>query len=256
MITNFLTTLKSRNNIAYYSGWFSLAGAFLCILLMFTTNDIVLGINPYIKPFKFFLTTTILLWTMGWYLHHLGKARQFKVYTWMLVFVLIGETIYIFIQASKGELSHFNISTAFYANMFRLMGVLITILTIWTAYIGLLFFIRRFPDLPKAYAWGIRLGIVLFVIFAFEGFMMSGQFAHTVGAPDGGPGLPLVNWSTEHGDLRIAHFLGMHALQIIPFLSYYLIKNVPGIFIFSIAYLLLTSAILYQAMLGIPLISL
>ena len=67
--------------------------------------------------------------------------------------------------------------------------------------IGTQFYRKLRVEVPAAYLWGIRLGILLFVIFAFEGYGMGAIKAHTVGGPDGGEGLPFVNWSTKHGDL-------------------------------------------------------
>jgi hypothetical protein len=101
--------------------------------------------------------------------------------------------------------------------------------------------------------WGIRLGLLLFIIFSLEGGLMVGLLKHTVGGPDGEPGLPLVNWSTEYGDLRIAHFIGIHSLQVLPLFGHYISKTKMQTILFSAAYFLLASALFLQAMKGIPL---
>jgi hypothetical protein len=137
--------------------------------------------------------------------------------------------------------------------MFTAMGIAIAILTAWTGYIGYLFFVKTFPALPDAYMWGIRLGILLFVIFAFEGGVMAARLSHTVGAADDGSGLPLVNWSKQHGDLRIAHFIGMHALQLLPLFGYYLSKSVKATIVFALVYFIVTTLLLVQALMGRPL---
>lgn len=104
------------------------------------------------------------------------------------------------------------------------------------------------------YIWGIRLGIILFVIFAFEGGVMARLLSHTVGAPDGGPGLPIFNWSSQYGDLRVAHFIGIHSLQIIPLFGYYIAKTNRSVQIFTAAYLIVTVFLLVQAFRGMPLL--
>ncbi len=252
---DFLTSLQSRNATLYQLGWFCVAAMLICAVLALSTPTQVMGINAYIKPIKFLSSTTILCWTMAWYMVELPQKDSVKAYSWMFVVVFVFELGIVIWQASRGKLSHFNISTPTDGLLFGLMGVAITVFTLWTAYIGFLFFRLDTATISSAYLWGIRLGILLFVIFAFEGFMMAGRLSHTVGAPDGGPGLPLLNWSTRYGDLRVAHFFGMHALQLIPLFGYYLVRQPRYVIILSAVYFVMVTALLMQALAGKPLLT-
>ena len=251
---DFFIELINRNEPLFWFGLCNLLAALVCIVLTQVDSTHVLGINAWIKPLKFFLSTLIFTWSIAWYMGYLQQSTAVSIYSWMLIIVFAFENACIVYQASQGQLSHFNISTSFNALLFSLMGVAITIFTLWTGYIGYLFFINNFPELPTAYVWGIRLGILFFVIFAFEGGVMAANLAHTVGSPDGGSGLPLTNWSTQYGDLRIAHFIGMHALQILPLLSFYFIKDTKIVVFIAIVYFLLTSYLFIQALSGKPFI--
>ena len=177
------------------------------------------------------------------------------IYSWVVVIVMTFELTVIIGQAARGKLSHFNITSTTDGLLFSLMGVAITTFTIWTAYIGALFFTKKTAAIPATYLWGIRLGILLFVIFAFEGGLMAARLGHTVGAADGGPGLPGTNWSTQHGDLRVAHFVGMHALQILPLYGYFLARRPGQVILLGLAYLVLAVALLMQALAEKPLLA-
>ena len=79
---------------------------------------------------------------------------------------------------------------------------------------------------------------------------------HTIGAEDGGAGLPLFNWSTGDGDLRVAHFFAVHSLQTIPLVSYYFLQKKNQVIRFSILYSIVVITLFILALAGIPLISL
>jgi hypothetical protein len=85
--------------------------------------------------------------------------------------------------------------------------------------------------------------------------------AHTVGAPDGGPGLPGTGWSTAHGDIRVPHFVGLHAMQALPLLALWLRRRVTPvatrrrlIWIAAAGYVSLFGLLLWQALHGEPLL--
>jgi hypothetical protein len=253
-MTTFMHTLEQRNEPLYLFGLICLVGGFICFVLTRFTQATLMGANVWYKPFKFFLSTCIFVWSMAWYMAYLDAAGTVAWYSWGVIVLLGFENLYITVQAARGQLSHFNISTPWYAGMYRLMALAAVAASVWTAYIGVLFFGTSVADLPQPYLWGIRMGIMLFVIFSMQGLAMGARMAHTVGGSDDSPGLPVVNWSRRHGDLRISHFMGMHALQVIPLLSVYLLNNVAAVVATGLAYGLLTALLFVRALQGKPLL--
>lgn len=248
---SFIQELKSRNETLFYFGLVCLVFSILFLVLTKMSNTQVFNVSAWFKPFKFAFSTFLYAWAMGWYCAYLPDFNL-NYFNWSIIILLGFEIIYIAIQAYRGQLSHFNVSTSFYAAMYSLMAFAATAVTIYTAYVGILFLNGDFPDLPHYYVWSIRLGILIFVIFSFEGFVMGSRLTHTIGGPDGGNGLPVLNWSTKFGDPRIAHFIGMHALQVLPLLSFYVFKNTKATITIAIVYAVLATFTLIQALKGKP----
>jgi hypothetical protein len=175
----------------------------------------VLGLNPWVKPSKFAVSIAIYLATMAWFAAYLDRGRR-RFVSLSLVLAMVIEIVLITLQAARGQASHFNQATPFDAVVFATMGVVITYAAAVAVYV-LVRLVREPPAaLPRPVVTGIWLGLVVFLVANVEGAVMVAHLAHTVGAPDGGPGLPYLNWSTAAGDLRVAHFVGMHALQALP----------------------------------------
>ncbi|MFT4155023.1 hypothetical protein [Parafilimonas sp.] len=124
----FLADLKRRNALLYWYGVLSFTGAFICILMTQFSDTIVLGINAWIKPAKFFISVAVYCWTMAWIMHYLIAQQKVKVFSKMVLWVMTYELLIITWQAANGRLSHFNTTTIFYRLLFILMGIAISVL--------------------------------------------------------------------------------------------------------------------------------
>jgi hypothetical protein len=237
----------------------------LLLLFLFSLFDSqqILGINRWIKPMKFAISIAIYFWTLAVFLNFIrGFERSKKIISFGVIVLMTGEMLLIVMQAARGTTSHFNIFQPFDALVFSAMGLMIVINTFLIIYLTILYFRADF-DLPRAIVWGMRLGLILFLLASFQGGYMSAQTGHAVGVTDGGAGLPFVNWSTEGGDLRAAHFVGMHALQAIPLFSLMLvrlqkrfepIRPTALTIMFSLLYFAAFSLVFTQTLRGKPLL--
>jgi hypothetical protein len=250
---DFVQQLKHRNETLFFFGLLCLVLSIVFLILTKYTTTQVFHVNAWYKPFKFAFSTFLFAWAMAWYCYYLPHFN-IQIYNWSVIILLGFEIVYIALQASKGQLSHYNVSTPLYSALFSMMAIAATLVTLYTAYVGYLFFTNSFPNLPNYYVWAIRLSIVIFVLFSLEGFAMGSTLNHSVGALNDNSNLFIVGWSKTVGDLRVAHFIGMHALQVLPILSYYVLKNTKLTVGLSIIYGLLALLTLIQALQGKPLI--
>lgn len=250
---NFINELRRRNKLLYWFGLFNIVAGVACIFLQFTDDAVLLGVNRWLKPMKFYFSVGIMTVTMNWLLYYLNNKKKVTQFSWMIVITMFFENGCIIMQAIRGTTSHFNITSSFNGMVFSIMGLLILTFTITCIFIAGSFFQQKQFNISPAYLWGIRLGLILFILFSSQGGIMVSLLKHTVGANDGSEGLPVLNWSKQYGDLRIAHFMGIHALQILPLTGYYVAKNKTQLFLYAGLYFICASALFIQAVKGIPL---
>lgn len=255
MMKNFLLKYDGAYRSLWICGWLHLGLALIFIALMAVDHRSLLGLNVWVKPLKFALSIGIYCLSWPLILVHLdgsGLEKLGRSFARFTVFAMGFEMLAIASQAGRGELSHFNQQGLYNMVLYSLMGLVITAQTLFSLYVGYRFFKVRPATLKPAMLWAIRLGILIAGIFALEGGVMGQRMSHTVGAADGGQGIPLLNWSSSAGDLRIAHFFGLHALQLLPLLVWVFRVRRPGwVILFGGLYFALASFVFYRALLGL-----
>ncbi|MEV6815502.1 hypothetical protein [Micromonospora sp. NPDC051296] len=219
----------------------TLIGAAMVVLLVGTTVGliadprVITGAPAWLKPAKFAVSIAVYSFTLVWLFTYVtGHPRLVRLVSWATALALAVEMVLIVGATAAGTTSHFNVSTPAHAAIWSVMAVAVVVVWLANLLVGLLLLRQRLLD--RALAWSLRLGVLISTVGMGVAFFMtqptaqqlqsaqSGQSmptvgAHSVGVPDGGPGLPVVGWSTVGGDLRVAHFIGLHALQALPLLG-------------------------------------
>jgi hypothetical protein len=205
------------------------------LLGVFVDSRIITGAPAWLKPFKFAISTAIYSLTLAWvfgFLSDWPQARRVVGWTTAIVFVL--EVAIIDLQAWRGTTSHFNASTTLDRVLFLVMGTAILLQTFVSVAVAVALWRQHFTDRPLG--WALRLGMTLTIVGALTGPLMTRPTpeqladaragrrmtivgAHSVGGPDGGLGVPLTGWSRQHGDLRVPHFIGLHAIQALALIA-------------------------------------
>ncbi|WP_431942959.1 hypothetical protein [Micromonospora marina] len=235
---------------------------------------VLTGAPIWLKPLKFAISFVLYGVTLAWMLSLLPRrSRAAERAATVIVAVSVVEMAVIVGQVLRGTTSHFNGTTTLDARLFDVMGVAITVLFAAQFVLAVVLARRTLPDRAGGYA--VRLGLAVSLLGMLVAFPMVAQRpagapagisgAHSVGVPDGGPGLPLLGWSTTGGDLRVGHFVGMHALQALPLLAILLDRFLGArldeptrarlVVVGGVAYAGLTLLLTGQALRGQPLLA-
>jgi hypothetical protein len=258
----FFRELHRRSKVLAMTGWIHLALFAGMLVVAPFDSRLVMGINPWIKPIKFAVSITIYVWTVAWLLEYLRMPSWAKrIVSWGTSISMLTEIACIAAQAARGTTSHYNVNTPLDAAIFSIMGSMIALNSVLALVLLILFCIGR-CDVPRPYLWGIRSGLIIFLAASAIGGVMIALGSHSVGVKDGGPGLPIVNWSTQGGDLRVAHFLGLHALQVLPIVGFLvgrhkrwaISQKTTYVLALSGLYALLIAGLYFQAIHGSPLL--
>jgi hypothetical protein len=232
-----------------------LLGFAICAALQQFDDRAFNGINVWIKPGKFFFSIFVHVITVSWAMSLITPAERAKpVITWSIWTVLVtawAELLYIAFRAAQGEASHFNLSTPLSSALYTMMGIFAVLLVVAPAVIGFTIWRSKRGDIwTQSVAIGFTLAMTLSIIV---GMTLGGNSSHWIGGDlTDATGLPIFKWSTTGGDLRVAHFVGLHAMQVVPLAALSGRRSV--VLGMATLVVVVTGLTFWQALMGVPLL--
>lgn len=255
--------------------------AFISVIGHTVDNRLVLGAPVWLKPLKFSFSIMLMAYTLAFiqgYIQPNQKAtgRLLTIFR-IAAITLITEMVLIMVQAFRGVGSHFNAATILDNAIYSTMGISIGVF--WIAMMFLMWMLFKANIGTRPMQMALRLGMIIGIIGMGMAWRMTSptteQIAamkngtwdyqvgtHTVGTETNDAHLPLLRWNQTAGDLRVPHFIGIHALQILPLLVLALAglhvtekKQLLIVYVLAALWAILTIATFVQANMGEPFIS-
>jgi hypothetical protein len=220
------------------------------------------GVNVWVKPAKFLLSTGVFVLTLAGFFGYVREERRstrgLRAVVALVLCSAIFENLYIALQAARGLESHYNRSTPFHAVMYGLMGLFALLLVATCLPLAREIARHPAPGLRPERRVAAVTGLVLtFALGGLLGGYLGSRAGHSVGAVGGQ--LPWFGWNRAGGDLRVAHFFGLHAAQALPLLAGVAgaareSLRVPVVVAGAALYAVLTLAVFVEAVAGRPLL--
>ena len=233
------TKLKIASPALAWGGAIMLFASLITLGLSVFDHRLFQGVSVWHKPWKFQISTVLYWWSLTWFISYFGTTEQFSLsrrfIVWMSLIAGLFEVVYISWQGAFGLASHYNTSSPFYGAMYTAMAVFAVLLTSTSGVLG--YTVLRAHSqtyatsvaLRHAIGWGLIISSVLGIV---TGAILGGRTnsgGHWVGGTTNDAlGLMVLNWSRYGGDLRVAHFFALHAMQILPVMAVLFICLTPN----------------------------
>lgn len=246
-----IITLYKKSAFLFWAGVIELVSAVASLGLMaFDRSSAPVSIGGWSEVFFYSIYACITIISLGWLLPMLNAKKQRFFYSLLFAAIMLFVVTIQWIIALDFSTEHNNFQLAprilFLISCLRMSFIVFSFLLVM---LSTHFFVQRKVPYSQHYSWGIRMGASIFtysmiLLGAIVWLMKSSRLM------DFGYGSTTISILNVDGiNFSVPFYIGVHSLQIIPLVSYYLFEKKRQVSLFSITYVIVFLVFLIITML-------